>query len=182
MNRTKKAISEAFWQILEEKPFNKITVHDIVERCQVNRNTFYYHFADIPALTEYSVKELTDQILQKHFEPGSPLSCITPIVEECLKRKKACLHLYRSIQREAYIRHLDDVSYYFVNCYLERTEDIHSLTLEDQKTLAHFYKCLLSGLILDWFEADMSYDFQGFCEKVCTLLDPAAKNAVSPVF
>lgn len=182
MNRTKEAISEAFWQILEEKPFNKITVHDIVERCQVNRNTFYYHFADIPALTEYSAKELTDQILQKHFDPGSPLSCITPIVKECLKRKKACLHLYRSVQREVFIRYLNDASYYFVNCYLERTEDTHALSQEDCKTLAHFYKCLLSGLILDWFESDMSYDFQGFCEKVCTLLDLAGKHTKEHLF
>ena len=56
MNRTKKAISDAFWQLLEEKPYNKITVQNIVECCQVNRNTFYYHFQDIPALTEYSIK------------------------------------------------------------------------------------------------------------------------------
>lgn len=61
MNRTKKAISDAFWQLLEEKPYNKITVQNIVECCQVNRNTFYYHFQDIPALTEYSIQEWTEE-------------------------------------------------------------------------------------------------------------------------
>lgn len=35
MDRTKKAISEAFWQLLEEKPYNKITVQSIVERCHI---------------------------------------------------------------------------------------------------------------------------------------------------
>lgn len=44
MNRTKLAIVDTFWQLLEEKPYNKITVQDIVDRCHVNRNTFYYHF------------------------------------------------------------------------------------------------------------------------------------------
>lgn len=44
MNRTKQAIVNAFWELLDEKPLSKITVKDIVERCQVNRNTFYYHF------------------------------------------------------------------------------------------------------------------------------------------
>lgn len=37
MNRTKKAIIEVFWQLLEEKPYNKITVQNIVERCEVNQ-------------------------------------------------------------------------------------------------------------------------------------------------
>lgn len=40
MNHTKSAIIDAFWQLLEERPYTKITVRDIVELCQVNRNTF----------------------------------------------------------------------------------------------------------------------------------------------
>lgn len=56
MNRTKNAIIDAFWLLLEEKPYNKITVKDIVERCQINRNTFYYHFHDIPELLETTIK------------------------------------------------------------------------------------------------------------------------------
>ena len=47
MKKTKETIIDAFWQLLEEKPFNKITVQNIVERCHLNRNTFYYHFQDI---------------------------------------------------------------------------------------------------------------------------------------
>ena len=50
MKQTKKLITDTFWQLLEEKPYNKITVQDIVDRCDVNRNTFYYHFQDIPTL------------------------------------------------------------------------------------------------------------------------------------
>ena len=39
MKKTKEIIIDAFWQLLEEKPFNKITVQNIVERCALNRNT-----------------------------------------------------------------------------------------------------------------------------------------------
>ena len=41
MRRTKYTIMAAFAQLLEERPMNKITVKDIVDRCDVNRNTFY---------------------------------------------------------------------------------------------------------------------------------------------
>ena len=63
MNRTEEAIIESFWQLLEEKPFNKITVQNIVERCEVNRNTFYYHFQDIPTLAQQSVKRWVDEVI-----------------------------------------------------------------------------------------------------------------------
>ena len=95
MNRTKKLISDAFWEILEEKPFNRITVQNIVECCQVNRNTFYYHFQDIPALAEYSIKEWAAQVIRDHCTFGTPINCIAPIAQEFMKRKAACIHIYQ---------------------------------------------------------------------------------------
>ena len=42
-NYTEKAIFRAFEELLEEKPFDKITV----SKSEVSANTFYYHFQDI---------------------------------------------------------------------------------------------------------------------------------------
>lgn len=58
MNRTELVIAKAFWQLLEEKPYSKITVKNIVERCEINRNTFYYHFHDIPDLLDRILKKM----------------------------------------------------------------------------------------------------------------------------
>lgn len=110
MNRTQKAISDAFWQLLEEKPYNKITVQNIVERCLINRNTFYYHFQDIPTLTEYTIKEWTEQVIKNNCEFGEPIHCITIIVQELINRKSAFIHLYRSLRRESFIHYLNKCS------------------------------------------------------------------------
>ncbi len=45
-NITKKALAVALKQLMEEKPFEKINVGDICERCEMNRKSFYYHFKD----------------------------------------------------------------------------------------------------------------------------------------
>lgn len=74
MERTRGAIVNAFIQLLSEKPVNKITVKDIVERCGVNRNTFYYHFHDIPDLAEQMMEEKADQLIQTTISPISPLN------------------------------------------------------------------------------------------------------------
>lgn len=44
--RTKKAITNAFISLLEEKPFEKITVQDILDKTPVTRATFYSYFSD----------------------------------------------------------------------------------------------------------------------------------------
>ena len=57
---TKEIIAKTFTELLDEKPMSKITVKDIVERCGVNRNTFYYHFKDIPDVVEFILKKKWD--------------------------------------------------------------------------------------------------------------------------
>ena len=47
---TREALKSALLRLLEERPLREITVKDLVQSCGVNRNTFYYHFKDIPAL------------------------------------------------------------------------------------------------------------------------------------
>lgn len=44
---TRKAIIQTFREMLEKSPLDKITVTNIIERCGINRNTFYYYFRDI---------------------------------------------------------------------------------------------------------------------------------------
>ena len=46
----KERIEQAFWELLEEKPFHSITVKDLIKHAGVNRNTFYYHFESTEGL------------------------------------------------------------------------------------------------------------------------------------
>lgn len=65
-NFTKQAIETAFLQLLNEKPLNKISVRDIVEKCGINRNSFYYHFQDIPSLIAEIITASTDRLIEEY--------------------------------------------------------------------------------------------------------------------
>lgn len=43
---TKRALAQAIKKLMNEKPLVKISIADIVDRCQMNRQSFYYHFRD----------------------------------------------------------------------------------------------------------------------------------------
>jgi AcrR family transcriptional regulator len=45
--KTRKAICEAFAELLTEKQFHKITVQEIADKADVNRVTFYKHYPDV---------------------------------------------------------------------------------------------------------------------------------------
>ena len=61
-------LAEALCQLLETKTLEKITVKDIVARCGVNRQTFYYHFQDITALLEHILNADVERVLSQHLD------------------------------------------------------------------------------------------------------------------
>ena len=54
---TKKALSNALKDAMKKKSFQKITVRELRQACNVNRKTFYYHFSDIYALLKWTLEE-----------------------------------------------------------------------------------------------------------------------------
>jgi AcrR family transcriptional regulator len=50
VERTKGWIREALLRLMEEKPFDKITVQDIIDKAGIARRTFYYNYADKEAV------------------------------------------------------------------------------------------------------------------------------------
>ena len=158
MNRTKAFLINAFWQLLEKKPYNKITVKDIVDTCQVNRNTFYYHFQDIPSLLDIAVASWAESILKKQFQYDSPLDCLLPLIQSCIEHKIAILHIYRSVHQEDFLQHLNRMCQHIVDEYMRLATTKTSLSPNDQKMLVWFSKCTLVGIFLDWFNDGMEYD------------------------
>lgn len=65
--RSRKMIRNAFYELLKEKPFDKITVTDIVKRADINRSTFYAHFPDVRGVIEEIQEEILDYT-QKFME------------------------------------------------------------------------------------------------------------------
>lgn len=43
---TKRALASALVNLMQNKPFLKISVAEICEKCNMNRKSFYYHFKD----------------------------------------------------------------------------------------------------------------------------------------
>lgn len=45
-NITKRALATSLRELMEQMPFEKISVCDICQKCGMNRKSFYYHFRD----------------------------------------------------------------------------------------------------------------------------------------
>ena len=63
--RTKQQLAESLKKLMRTKPFNRITVTELVADCGLNRKTFYYHFEDIYALVRWMFQEEAISLLKQ---------------------------------------------------------------------------------------------------------------------
>ena len=59
--RSRRMINQAFLELLQEKPFEKITVTDIVKRADINRSTFYAHYPDVRGMVEVLMEQTVNR-------------------------------------------------------------------------------------------------------------------------
>lgn len=68
----KAMMAEAVAVLLFEKNKKKITVKDIVEECNITRQAFYYHFADVPELLNWMIDQKAEEAFQEAGRLTSP--------------------------------------------------------------------------------------------------------------
>ena len=179
MNRTKAEIMDVFDQLLEEKPLSRITVKELTDRCGINRNTFYYHFRDIPDLLEYIVKERADEIIRNHDRLWSLVDCIQLVLQYCTAHRRAILHIYRSVRREVFVDALERLTTYAVQEYVTAVIGDLSLDPEDLRLLVRYYKCTIIGVSLDWLNNNMNYDLRAAAVRICGLFAGSTEQALT---
>lgn len=166
---TKAAIKKSFLALLNEKPINQISVHDIAEGCGFNRNTIYYHYDDIPCLVEEIVIETAEKIISDYSDYHSLEACIDKMAEFALEHKRTVLNIYNSSNRSVYELYLMKVCASVVENYLHTMFGDVKADPESREILVWFYKCECFGQIIDWLNCAMNYNISEQFSKLCKL-------------
>ncbi len=168
-NFTRRAIKESFLKLLNQRPLNQITIKDIVEDCGINRNSFYYHFEDLPALVEEMVAEQVQALLQKHPTVSSVEECADAVIELVMENRRAVYHIYHSLSRDVFERHLMDGCGCIVSTYLKTEFAGKPIDPADLNALIRLHKCACFGSVIDWLNGGMKDDIADYFRRVCAL-------------
>jgi len=167
----REAIKRSFLRLLEERPLRDITVKDIVRDCGVNRNSFYYHFKDIPALLEEIITDCADDIIAAQGPALTLADCLETAARFALARRQAVLHINQSAHRRLFEECLMDVCRRVVEGYAAAAIGSVPIRPEDREILIRFYQCECFGQVMEWLNSGMRYDISGQFRRLCQLAE-----------
>lgn len=79
--RTRDALGDALIDLMQERPFNSITVQDVLARAEVGRSTFYTHYRDKDDLFFSDVEEFWEYASTMIERSGEDSKRVAPVRE-----------------------------------------------------------------------------------------------------
>ncbi|HIZ44074.1 MAG TPA: TetR/AcrR family transcriptional regulator [Firmicutes bacterium] len=150
----KAAIAEAALKLLQEKQTKKLTVKDIVEKCHITRQAFYYHFEDIPDLFQWMLERGTERMLEECRNREDPEEALRYFF---LVGINAGTHLKRGIE-SGYGREIGQLMIQYVYRFMEQLSEEAGLYQDcsrfRQKLLLRYHSEAVMGLLREWTEED----------------------------
>ncbi len=155
---TKQAIVRSTKKLASEKPFQKISVIEIARQCDINRNTFYYYFADKYSVIQYIFDREISPVLQPYFGNSGLADSVSAL----------CAHMKK--EKPLYTRLLDDSDHhslrtllvqYYTGFLMEQARhhfELHKIDAMHQEIIARFYAHGTVGMICDWADHGMKID------------------------
>ncbi len=168
-NFTQKAIKECFIELLNEMPLSRITVKLIVEKCGINRNSFYYHYQDIQALIEEIVLEEADRIIAEYPTIDSIETALKVAVDFASDNRRAILHIYNSVNRDIFERCLWKVCDSVVRTYCDGLLGDRKIDALDREVIERSVRCECFGVVIEWLNSGTADDVYAQIERFCAL-------------
>lgn len=169
-DQTKEKIASTFLLLLNTYPLNEISIKHITKTCGINRNTFYYHYADLPALAEEIVTERLDLLILDNADFNSLEQSFLQGIRFATENKRAMYHIYNSVNRDIFEQYLMKSSEYVVKAYVNNALKDSSVSEQDRTLLIRHYKYVCFGTVIDWMENGMQNDIKADIHRICELL------------
>ena len=109
IKKTKRAIRSAFYELIKEKPLEKITVREIAERAEINKTTFYAHYETVYDLVDQLEQEAVAEVISQLNTAQGLLSSPRAFVKEIytlLSKNQLCTEFFSAPAMAQFTAHL----------------------------------------------------------------------------
>ncbi|GAB6168411.1 TetR/AcrR family transcriptional regulator [Clostridium carnis] len=152
---TKNAIAASLKELMKSSDLHKISVKDIVDKCGVNRQTFYYHFQDIFDLIDWIYKTEAVESISEYRSYETWTDGLFKIFKYIEENKSFCLNTLNSMGRNHLDMYLYSVTNELIMGVVNEVALNRNVANKDKEFLANFYTLAFTGLVIQCMKNGM---------------------------
>ncbi len=180
-SETKLQMAEALKRLIKDRPFSKITVQDIVTECNINRNTFYYHFENNYDLLSFTYAQEVKKVADSFHNAKATIPQAMDFVLDYIDgNSNFCTCAYESLGEQQLKLILQKDLFDFVRATIEYYASENSLKFsEDFKVFVGYsYTDLLSTQIVWYIRHSVDLDKEIFKDCLQTFYTASLKSVM----
>jgi len=180
IRKTQRLLKESLLELMEKKDIKNISVKDITELADLNRGTFYLHYADTYSLLQEMETEVLNDFqnmvnnYREAFKKASLMPVIIPIIQYIEENKKICNILFENSSSNDFVNRFHTLILKNGTAIIkEQYPDARDVTLN---YFLEFITYGLTGVLKQWLNTDMQEPKEEVAEFVDKVIMGTAKN------
>lgn len=148
-SQMKENIADAFLAMLAQKSIDKISVKDLVEVCNISRQSFYYHFQDIMDVVEWVIQRTYQEIAACCLKADTLEDEIRVLVTCFVERYELLTRLRDSQKRELIDQQVVGAVQVYLQAGWRQVMSHMDIRGADAEALVSFYSAGITGLMME---------------------------------
>lgn len=153
--------------LMKTMPFNKITVSDITEHCEIHRQTFYYHFQDKYELLNWLINNELINALTNDFNYENMYDKFYAAFDVMYQNKKFYQNAFK-INMSVMFDFVSRISTDVLDDIIKGIAEKHGIVTKTENidTIAEFFGFGFSGVMISWANRGMTETPEEMTQKI----------------
>lgn len=175
---TKTALRQALKDRMKEKPLEKIRIKELTEACGINRQSFYYYYADIYDLIKDILETDIEQAVGQFHSMDNWEEGMLGVYEMTRENRDFIVAVYNALPKETLQYSLETIFKKYMFQALSDTAGGSLLGDEDREIFMNFCCFGFTGTYLHWIQNGMMEDPQSLMDRLSVFTKEGLMSAI----
>lgn len=179
--KTKQALASSLKHAMLKKPLSKITVRELIEDCNINRKTFYYHFDDIYTLVKWMLEQEAIELVKQFDLMVDYKEAILFVIDYVEANKHILNCAYDSMGRDGLKRFLYHDFITAMRSLVDSCEKELKLSVDDnfKQFVSGFYTEAVAGTLINVLQSKEPYDREAVTRDIVLIFKSSIPTILS---
>ena len=176
--KTEKAITNAYFQLLDKKDNGRITISELARKANIDRKTFYLHYESIDDINRKFCQKKAKEIVDKMFsmplaEDEIPVAQFLYIMNEEIS-KRDTIFIRRIINKKGMSYFLQQAQEELTTAVVERYHKLFPVTRERFRIYVELYAAGILAVYMQWIYSNCPIPI----EKLAVIINQAVNSGI----